>query len=127
MLSRYSARCKRLDLRPIRTNNRRPESRQRVAQTAFRHGRHTLGEIRPLGVAQGPRWRRLAFGLDRRTLDEGNARDRAIAEKTIDTLDENRLEVLGLDGKGRSDAQPQGTADALAAREAQAIGGKLRR
>src|ERR1700687_2924760 len=65
----------------------------------------------------------------RRTLDEGEADHRAIAEIAVDALEQDRLAVLDLERQRRCDAQPQGPIPALAARKGElqrpAMPGKL--
>src|SRR6185437_13372962 len=61
----------------------------------------------------------------RRALDELDAGDRAVAEKSVDALEDHRLQMLRFDGEGRGHAQPQHAVAALAAREAQPVGREL--
>src|SRR6185437_14700697 len=66
------------------------------------------------------RWRRL--GIKRRSLDEDESRNGAIAEERIDAFDQHRLEMLRLGREGGGDAQTQRAIAPLAARKGEALG-----
>src|SRR5579864_1075981 len=99
---------------PFGADHGRPEPAQRLTQLALGHGRDALVEIALLGRAQRSRLRRPADDRFGQALDEDDARHRAIAEETIDTLDDDRLEMLRLGREGRGNAEPQRAEGALA-------------